>query len=320
MQSAPVLTRDDLTPDIIPSANKVVTSLGIYNRYNALASEVNRLSAEQSNLPTKAWINDQNYLTSHQSISHKLNKSEFASISSTFLTAHQSLSALNNYYTKNETSSAAQLKTAFNRGIDRLSIDFAQIYNNAPDKWLSAYVGGDISSTFIEAVNRINEIDIYCAFDDITTLTDDLEYEDISILSAPTILICQHAGIARSKIDVDTIEGIAAALNQATTKLKVFGTSTTLNKMLRTYMIRNRVLEFQLAILAAKVKKLQTKDSEELAALKVEFTQLKSALSQFADALKINILPEDAYVYEIADKVNETISSRNEAADILNLI
>lgn len=46
MQSAPVLTRDDLTPDIIPSANKVVTSLGIYNRYNALASEVNRLSAE----------------------------------------------------------------------------------------------------------------------------------------------------------------------------------------------------------------------------------------------------------------------------------
>ena len=175
-----------------------------------------------------------------------------------------------------------------------------------------------ISSTFIEAVNRINEIDIYCAFDDITTLTDDLEYEDISRLSTPTILICQHAGIPASKISVDTLSGITTALNQATHKLKVFGTSTTLARMLRTYMIRNRVLEFQLAILAAKVKNVQSHDSEELKKLKFEFEQLKSTLVLFAQALKLTNLINNPSVYEVADKIDEIINNANDAADILS--
>lgn len=314
---AEVLTTNDLTPVIIPSSSKIVTSLGIYKEFTKLSSNLNMLSGECANLPTKEWVYDQNYLTSHQPLYHKLDVTAFANVSSSFLTAHQSLSALNNYYRKDETSSVAQLKAAFSKGIDKLSIDFAQIYNDKPDKYLSAYVGIPISATFIQAVNRINEIDIYCAIEDIKPLTVDLEYEDISILSAPTILICSKAGIQRSSISVDTIEGIAAALNAATDKLKVFGTSTTLARMLQTYQLRNRVLEFQIAILAAKVKELQTHDSEDLRRLREDFNQLSATLTEFAQAMKLHTLVENPCVQEVADKLDEVIEARNNAADIL---
>ena len=53
---AEVLTTNDLTPVIIPSSSKIVTSLGIYKEFTKLSSNLNMLSGECANLPTKEWV------------------------------------------------------------------------------------------------------------------------------------------------------------------------------------------------------------------------------------------------------------------------
>ena len=55
---AEVLTTNDLTPVIIPSSSKIVTSLGIYKEFTKLSSNLNMLSGECANLPTKEWVYD----------------------------------------------------------------------------------------------------------------------------------------------------------------------------------------------------------------------------------------------------------------------
>ena len=314
---ADVLTRDDLVQSIVPNPTMIVTAKGVYNEFVKVSADISSISSECRNFPTMEWIENQHYLTAHQPISHKLNTQTFARLSSTFLTAHQSLSALNEYYNKSETSSAAELAFAFSKSPEYLYVDFDKLYNDSPDKYVSAYIGADISATFISEVNRINEIIIYTAMTDVQKITEGIETEDIGLLSDRTLVICSHAGMPLSSIHVDTLSGIASALNTAAEKLKIYGPGATLSQIFKTYLIRNRVLEFKLAQLGSVVKQIVSQQSTEVESLREEVADLKQTLKNFAQVLKNTNVSEDPYVFEVADKVDDIIDTTNNAAEVL---
>ena len=314
---ADVLTRDDLIQAVVPNPTKIVTAKGVYNEFAKISADINSLSSECSSFSTKEWVENQHYLTAHQPISHKLDIQAFARLSSTFLTAHQSLSALNNYYKKTETSSAVELANAFNTSPEQLYIDFKKIYNDTPDKYVSAYVGPDISATFISEVNRINEIIIFTAMSDIQKILSGIETEDIGILSDRTRIICTKAGMPLSSIHVDTLSGIAESLNIATEKLKVFGPGASLTQMFQTQLIRSRVLEFKLAQVKSIVNQIVNTQHSEIETLRAEVNDLKQTLKNFAQVLKNTHVSEDPYVFEVADKVDDIIDTTNNAAEVL---
>ena len=96
----------------------VVSNSGIWETETDWTNDINAASANAYNSAVN-WVENQNYLKEHQDISNKLDTTSFSTVSSNFLTAHQSLDEyatqewvenqnyitgvdLTNYYTKEE--------------------------------------------------------------------------------------------------------------------------------------------------------------------------------------------------------------------------